>query len=87
MKLSPEAKQAINTAIEQLRLLLVNDTMDTTREEVGRHLEAVARQKTEKRPHEEAFEMKASELFHKPSHGKNKCVVLYVPQLVLEVDY
>ncbi|HAF2128711.1 TPA: hypothetical protein G9F27_002895 [Salmonella enterica] len=38
MKLSPEAKQAIKTAIEQLRLLLVDDAMDTVREEVGRHL-------------------------------------------------
>ncbi|MGG5964919.1 hypothetical protein ACQSED_25450 [Salmonella enterica] len=32
MKLSPEAKQAIKTAIEQLRLLLVDDAMDTVRE-------------------------------------------------------
>ncbi|HFE6548834.1 TPA: hypothetical protein ACF96D_001094 [Salmonella enterica subsp. enterica serovar Newport] len=36
MKLSPEAKQAIKTAIEQLRLLLVDDAMDTVREEVSR---------------------------------------------------
>lgn len=38
MKLSPEAKQAIKTAIEQLRLLLVNDAMDTIREEVSKQL-------------------------------------------------
>ncbi len=38
MKLSPEAKQAIKTTIEQLRLLLVDDAMDTVREEVGRRL-------------------------------------------------
>ncbi|ECU9162064.1 TPA: hypothetical protein G5T75_003396 [Salmonella enterica] len=38
MKLSPEAKQAIKTTIEQLRLLLVDDAMDTVREEVGKHL-------------------------------------------------
>ncbi|ECH6755940.1 TPA: hypothetical protein ACGT6A_004992 [Salmonella enterica] len=38
MKLSPEAKQAIKTAIEQLRLLLVDDAMDTVREEVGKQL-------------------------------------------------
>lgn len=38
MKLSPEAKQAIKTAIEQLRLLLVNDAMDTVREEVSKQL-------------------------------------------------
>lgn len=38
MKLSPEAKQAIKTAIEQLRLLLVDDAMDTVREEVGKNL-------------------------------------------------
>ncbi|EIC4353484.1 hypothetical protein LJS80_002236 [Salmonella enterica] len=37
MKLSPEAKQAIKTAIEQLRLLLVDDAMDTVREEVSKH--------------------------------------------------
>ncbi|EJQ8147407.1 hypothetical protein N8J30_004113 [Salmonella enterica subsp. enterica serovar Newport] len=81
MKLSPEAKQAIKTAIEQLRLLLVDDAMDTVREEVGRHLmddgknegerlkktfiqlaktvidDEAARQKTEKRPDEEALEV------------------------------
>lgn len=34
MKLSPEANQAIKTAIEQLRLLLVDDAM----EEVSKHL-------------------------------------------------
>ncbi|HAG2283302.1 TPA: hypothetical protein G8W61_003632 [Salmonella enterica] len=38
MKLSPEAKQAIKTAIEQLRLLLVDDAMDTVREEVSKQL-------------------------------------------------
>ncbi|HFD9219000.1 TPA: hypothetical protein ACF632_000484 [Salmonella enterica] len=38
MKLSPEAKQAIKTTIEQLRLLLVNDAMDTVREEVSKQL-------------------------------------------------
>ncbi|EAP0942993.1 hypothetical protein B7802_07530 [Salmonella enterica] len=48
MKLSPEAKQAIKTAIEQLRLLLVNDAMDTVREEVGRHLEDDGKGKDEK---------------------------------------
>ncbi|ECO0851945.1 hypothetical protein AA073_21880 [Salmonella enterica subsp. enterica serovar Newport] len=37
MKLSPEAKQAIKTAIEQLRLLLVDDAMDTVREETRKH--------------------------------------------------
>ncbi|ENU7734936.1 hypothetical protein ACE3YX_001454 [Salmonella enterica] len=35
MKLSPEVKQAIRTAIEQLRLLLVDDAMDTVREQVA----------------------------------------------------
>lgn len=37
MKLSPEAKQAIKTSIEHLRLLLVDDAMDTIREEARRH--------------------------------------------------
>ncbi|EDQ2394524.1 hypothetical protein RU50_005652 [Salmonella enterica subsp. enterica] len=37
MKLSPEARQAIKTSIEQLRLLLVDDAMDTVREEVSKH--------------------------------------------------
>ncbi|HFE6712544.1 TPA: hypothetical protein ACF913_000798 [Salmonella enterica subsp. enterica serovar Newport] len=51
MKLSPEAKQAIKTAIEQLRLLLVDDAMDTVREEVSRQwmndgdVESLERQK------------------------------------------
>lgn len=39
MKLSPEAKQAIKTAIEQLRLLLVDDAISN---------------REEKRPDEEA---------------------------------
>ncbi|EDW4372107.1 hypothetical protein AAA67_002912 [Salmonella enterica subsp. diarizonae] len=37
MKLSPEAKQAVKTAIEQLRLLLVDDAMDTVREAASKH--------------------------------------------------
>ncbi len=37
MKLSPEARQAIKTSIEQLRLLLIDDAMDTIREEVSKH--------------------------------------------------
>ncbi|MFI7783575.1 hypothetical protein EN46_07300 [Citrobacter amalonaticus] len=37
MKLSPEARQAIKTSIEQLRLLLVDDAMDTVREETRKH--------------------------------------------------
>ncbi|EOZ4488867.1 hypothetical protein ACQLT9_005821 [Salmonella enterica subsp. diarizonae] len=37
MKLSPEATQAIKTAIEQLRLLLVDDAMDTIRESASKH--------------------------------------------------
>ncbi|HGA5700416.1 TPA: hypothetical protein ACIS09_003132 [Salmonella enterica subsp. enterica serovar Birkenhead] len=37
MKLSPEARQAIKTSIEQLHLLLVDDAMDTVREEVSKH--------------------------------------------------
>ncbi|HFW4799700.1 TPA: hypothetical protein ACIBS5_005262 [Salmonella enterica subsp. diarizonae serovar 60-67:z35:-] len=37
MKLSPEARQAIKTSIEQLRLLLVDDAMDTIREETRKH--------------------------------------------------
>lgn len=37
MKLSPEAKQVVKTAIEQLRLLLVDDAMDTVREAASKH--------------------------------------------------
>lgn len=37
MKLSPEAKQAVKTAIEQLSLLLVDDAMDTVREAASKH--------------------------------------------------
>ncbi|ECK2143359.1 hypothetical protein FQW43_27335 [Salmonella enterica subsp. enterica serovar Enteritidis] len=44
MKLSPEAKQAIKTAIEQLRLLLVDDAM----EEVSKHLMDEGKVKDEK---------------------------------------
>ncbi|EIZ2110674.1 hypothetical protein MOQ95_005401 [Salmonella enterica] len=48
MKLSPEAKQAIKTAIEQLRLLLVDDAMDTVREEVSKQLMDDGKDKDEK---------------------------------------
>ncbi|EGX3498111.1 hypothetical protein BJH39_002992 [Salmonella enterica] len=44
MKLSPEANQAIKTAIEQLRLLLVDDAM----EEVSKHLMDEGKGKDEK---------------------------------------
>ncbi|HAF2408722.1 TPA: hypothetical protein G9E90_004099 [Salmonella enterica] len=44
MKLSPEAKQAIKTTIEQLRLLLVDDAM----EEVSKHLMDDGKGKDEK---------------------------------------
>ncbi|HAF5880858.1 TPA: hypothetical protein G8W07_004094 [Salmonella enterica] len=41
MKLSPEATQAIKTAIEQLRLLLVDDAMDTIREGASKGAKAI----------------------------------------------
>ncbi|ECC3465969.1 hypothetical protein AA471_25520 [Salmonella enterica subsp. enterica] len=48
MKLSPEAKQAVKTAIEQLRLLLVDDAMDTVREAASKHWTDAGKSEDEK---------------------------------------
>lgn len=87
MKLSPEAKQAIKTAIEQLRLLLVDDAMDTIREEVGRHWmddrkgEGDVKKSGDTERLKETFNQVAKIVINEPDDKPVSEVVLEAPEL------
>ncbi|ELD8107729.1 hypothetical protein RLV03_000375 [Salmonella enterica subsp. enterica serovar Benin] len=79
MKLSPEAKQAIKTAIEQLRLLLVNDAMDTIREEVSKQLMDDGKNEGERL--KKTFIQLAKAVINEPDDKPVSKVVLDAPEL------